>query len=456
MASHEPEKPVAKVNTKTRLGFGLGDFGFVMLWQGCALFLLYFYTEIVGLPALLAGGIYMAGMIWDAISDPFIATWTERKARKIGRYGGLVGAAALPLALAYPLLFTQPFDGLLPAALWALATHVGFRTAYTFASMPYNTMPARLTRNPGTRNTLAALRVIGAAAGGLMAALATPVMIDVLNLQMEEGPAYLIAALTLGALAGFSLWSCSGLMAEPAQEPAGDDNSQGTTGFHADLLLALRRAVSDPRFSRLMIIMALATLSFGLYTQTVLYLVSYHFQRPDLTPLALGLPALIMIPLAPAWAALAHRLSKPATLAAGLLLAALGYAGLGLVPRDAIPMALGFIALAAAGNACLPVMFWSLLPDAIDAHSDRTGTRIEARMFGLATFVQKTVSGLTGLLIGLALYLAGHEAGGSESVSEPVRHTIRLLCSAGPALCLLALIGVTYRYGRIRDTVASQ
>ena len=453
MASQEVNDPAHSVSTASRVGFGLGDFGFVMLWQGCALFLLYFYTEILGLPPLLAGAIYMAGMIWDAVSDPFVATWTERRARKVGRYGGLIGAAALPLAFAYPLLFSQPFTGLMPAALWALVTHIAFRTAYTFASMPYNTMPARLTREPGIRNSLAALRVMGAALGALTAALATPALIEALQLPLGEGPAYLVAAIVLGGLAGASLWACTGMMSEPRHPPAQGERADS---YRAELTLAFRRALSDPRFARLMIFMALATLSFGFYTQSVLYLVNYHFQRPDLVPLALGLPALVMIPFAPVWAALAHHLSKTTTLIVGLAVAALGYAGLALMPQSAAAPALGFMVLAAIGNACLPVMFWSILPDAIDAHGDRTGSRIEARMFGLATFVQKSSAGLAGLIIGLSLNLAGHQASGSDTASEPVRLTIVLVSTVLPALCLVALIAVVRGYNRVRNEAPGQ
>ncbi|WP_203290672.1 MFS transporter [Maricaulis parjimensis] len=440
------------VSLSSRLGYGIGDFGFVMLWQGGALFLLYFYTEILGLPAAIAGAIYLAGMIWDAVSDPFVATWTERKARQIGRYRGLIGSAALPLALAYPLLFTTPFETVPLAAAWALATHIAFRTAYTFASMPYNTMPARLTREAGPRNALAALRVMGAATGALLVALASPVLIEALTAQMGAASAYLVTALVIGAAAGFSLWACAGLMSEPRQDMPDTRSNGSPSSYRRDFLRAVRGALSDGRFARLMVVMALATISFGLYTQTVLYLVDYHFDRPDLAPLALGMPALVMIFLAPAWAFLANHLSKPATMMAGLATAALGYAGLGLGGADQPAVGLAFMALAAAGNACLPVMFWSLLPDAIDTFEARTGERIEARMFGLATFIQKSAAGLAGLVIGVTLALAGHTP--DTPPDDTVRLAVILLCSAGPAVCLVTLLWIVRDYARLKDATA--
>lgn len=65
-----------------RMGYGIGDFAFVALWQACALFLLYFYTDVLGLPPMLAGLIYLVGMAWDAVSDPIVSTWSERRAHR--------------------------------------------------------------------------------------------------------------------------------------------------------------------------------------------------------------------------------------------------------------------------------------------------------------------------------------------------------------------------------------
>ena len=41
-------------------------------WSGVGLYLLYFYTDVVGITPLLAGWIYALGIAWDAITDPFM------------------------------------------------------------------------------------------------------------------------------------------------------------------------------------------------------------------------------------------------------------------------------------------------------------------------------------------------------------------------------------------------
>jgi GPH family glycoside/pentoside/hexuronide:cation symporter len=446
----EPGNPVSgtpagrplRVSHGTRLGYGLGDVGFVMVWQGSALFLLFFYTETLGLPPWMAGSIYLAGMIWDALTDPLVATWIERRARRAGRYRQFMAMAALPIAVSYPLMFSGPLPALWATALWALLSHLLFRTAFTFASMPYNALPTRLTGDPGPRNGLAAIRVVGAALGGLLVAVGTPVLVSFASSLSSPGLAPLFAASLVGLLAGLALWTSSQLMDEPNLPVESDAGHR----FGAELAQLFRSVLHERRFRILICVMILCTLSFGLHTQTVLYWLEYQLQLPALAPVALAVPALAMILTAPLWAFLAHRISKTATLCVGLLIAAAGYAGLALLPQAAAVPAIAFLVVAASGNACLPVMFWSLMPDAIDQHASRTGERIEARLFGLATFAQKSAAGLAALVIGVLLSLSGYVA--ETMQTQPARLTILALATALPALCLLATLLVLRDYDR--------
>lgn len=446
----EPGDPVTgtlagrplRVSQATRLGYGLGDVGFVMVWQGSALFLLFFYTESLGLPGWLAGSIYLAGMIWDAVTDPVVAIWVERRARRTGRYRDFMAMAALPVAISYPLMFSGPFPALWATAVWALIAHLLFRTAFTFASMPYNAMPARLTRSAGPRNGLAAVRVVGAALGGLLVAVGTPVLVTITAGLASPGLAPLLAAGLVGTLAGLALWASSRLMNEP-KLPVESPVDQRLSFEFTQLFRSIQK---DRRFRILIGVMILCTLAFGLHTQSILYWLEYHLQRPGLAPVALAVPALAMIVTAPLWAALAHRISKTATLCAGLLVAAAGYAGLAVLPPSASFAAILFLIVAAGGNACLPVMFWSLMPDAIDQHACRTGDRIEARLFGVATFAQKAAAGLAALVIGGALSASGYVAGAMQA--RPAGLTILALATVLPALCLLGTLFVLRDYDR--------
>ena len=63
---------VERLTLKTRIGYGIGDIAICLYWSGVGLYLLYFYTDVVGISGSLAGLIYFIGMAWDAATDPFM------------------------------------------------------------------------------------------------------------------------------------------------------------------------------------------------------------------------------------------------------------------------------------------------------------------------------------------------------------------------------------------------
>lgn len=393
-------------------GYGLGDLGFLIVWQTSALFLLFFYTDHLGLPPWLAGAIILAAMVWDAVSDPLVAAWAERRASRTGRYAPIILWSAIPVGVGFALCFTAPFGGVAAAAAWALLTQLVFRTAYTFASMPYNTLPLRLTTNTNARSTLSAVRVAGAATGGLLAAVAAPILIETAGFQVT-------AIMAGGVTAGLLVVTALTCRDRSAPRPSPSDG---------DLLRDVGRLWTgvgrNGPVLRLLSVMAAGTVSFGLFTASAVYFTQDVVSRPELLPAMLGLSALMTILFAPVWAVAGNLTSKRTAMAAGAGLAASGYILLALGASGPVAMLMLASAILGAGNSAIPVMLWSMLPDAIEHGEAETGERIEARTFGLTTFVQKCAAGLSAVFAGLILSAGGYRAGTEASASAMAAITV--------------------------------
>lgn len=421
-----------------RIGYGLGDFAFVALWQACALFLLFYYTDILDLPPVLAGLIYLAGMVWDALSDPIVSAWSERRAHRGAGYGRQMLLAALPAGIAFALVFTNPFETLVAMTGWALVTHLLFRTAFTFASMPYNALPARLTTDGDERSALSTVRVMFAALGGLITAILLPIFVartgeDAVRLG------YALASISLGGLAALLLTICA-VAVRKAPPLTADIQPEKQDAGLGGLWAATRE---NRPLQSLLALMALATIGYGLFTQSLIYLVNHVLARPDLVPLALATPVLAIILAAPIWMMIAARTSKRNALLGGLMMAATGYLILALTPVQNTSMAVIAIAISGLGNAAIPIMFWSMLPDAVDFGHARTGARVETRTFGLTTFVQKTAAGFAAVCVGGLLALGQYTP---EIVSPEALMVIRALSGWLPAVLTIPMAIAIWRY----------
>ena len=90
---------------RTLAGYGVGDFGLNIYWNTLSIWLVFWYTTIVGIEPGVAGTIFFIGMIWDAISDPVVASVAERVRTRHGTYRPFLLYGSFGLAACFVLLF---------------------------------------------------------------------------------------------------------------------------------------------------------------------------------------------------------------------------------------------------------------------------------------------------------------------------------------------------------------
>lgn len=117
-------------------------------------YLLYFFQPTVksGLPLLLPENkilgyitimalITALGKIVDAVTDPLVASLSDKCTHKAGRRIPFLRGAAIPYALAVLLIFYAPFQpGSVANAVWVGVFLVTYYTAYTFFFIPRNAL----------------------------------------------------------------------------------------------------------------------------------------------------------------------------------------------------------------------------------------------------------------------------------------------------------------------------
>ncbi len=430
--------PSSQVPLPVRIGFGVGDFGFLLVWQGTALFLMYFYTDVLGISPAIAGTIYLIAMVWDAVTDPIIAAAADRTRTRFGKYRPWLLAGALPFAISYPLAFSAPPEALpVSIVVWALVTHIVLRTTYTIVSMPFNSLQARLTNDAQERAVLAGFRMVGAASGGLAVVFVTPVLVGSYG-EGREAEAYFAAACIAGAITFAAIMYCFFTMREPLNDQVGEQ-----TSFFDDLKAIGPTLFGNPPLMRVFAIIIIASICLGMFGKNMLYHFKYELERPDLTVVGLVIPALFLILAVPFWVWLAGKTSKRRALTIGVWIALAGYLGFFINPFQSTLVTFATIALTGLGGAALAVMFWAMLPDTVEYGEAKTGVRAEAKTFGFATFAQKAAVGINAVMLGVLLSLVGFEANTvqSETTLLGMKAIMALVPALGAVLILLILRG---------------
>ena len=66
------------VKLREKIGYGLGDAASSMFWKLFTMYLLFFYTDVVGISAAVVGTMFLITRIWDTFLDPFIGILGDR------------------------------------------------------------------------------------------------------------------------------------------------------------------------------------------------------------------------------------------------------------------------------------------------------------------------------------------------------------------------------------------
>ncbi|MFK7906003.1 MAG: MFS transporter, partial [Chitinophagales bacterium] len=134
-----------KLSARNYVGFGLGDYAFNLYFQGATLFLLFFYTDILGIEAAMAGSIFLVATIWDAITDPLMGYFAGKTQSSWGRYRPYLLLAPIPLGLSYVFMFYQVSYTGTALILWAAGLQILFRTFFTLGNIPYSSLSSEMT-----------------------------------------------------------------------------------------------------------------------------------------------------------------------------------------------------------------------------------------------------------------------------------------------------------------------
>lgn len=398
-----PLSDQAALTLRRKLAIGLGDLGFNIYWQSASLYLLFFYTDVLGLPSAVAGLIYMAALIWDAALDPAIGAVADRTRSRLGRYRPYLVFGSPILAAAFACVFLVPAgQGALAIAL-ATVSHVLFRTLYAVVSIPYASLFARITKDSAQRGDLAGIRMVFAAMGAILVAGLTLPLVKALGTPADPQSGWMILGVAYAVLATLAIlgvaWAAKGIDAPETTRRAATpyrDIAKSLIGNRA--LLMVLGAV---------LVSSFASTMFG---KNLLYYFKYVVGRPELGGAAMAFSAVIATLFVPIWTVVLRLVGKRNTWLIGAVPGLLGLILWRLADGHGVGPLFGALALQSMGAASYVVCFWAMLPDTVEYGEWKSGVRTESLVFGLTVLGQKAALGLGAGLLGILLTQVGYVA----------------------------------------------
>lgn len=139
--------------------YAVGEMPITMTMVLLGLFGLFFYNSVLGLPAPLAGLGFAAGLVLDAVLDPYIGYRSDRSRCRLGRRHSFMLGGALALGPCFLLLFSPPRNLGHPGLfVWLVLTSLLFRAASAVYRIPYLSLGAELSQDYDERTHIIAIR----------------------------------------------------------------------------------------------------------------------------------------------------------------------------------------------------------------------------------------------------------------------------------------------------------
>jgi Na+/melibiose symporter-like transporter len=465
-----PSAAAPPLGAASKLWYATGQLAEGLKNECFALFLLFYYTAVLGLSGSLAAFAILLALLVDAVTDPLAGVLSDRFESRWGRRHPFIFAAALPLGVFFYLVFSPP-PGLGQWGLfaWLLGFAAATRLSMTLFHVPHLALGAELTSDYQERTSIVTLQFafarIGHAFAGALGLLwfmrATP--------AYENGrfnpEAYPALAACFGALMVATILISGWRTRDRIPWLAQPEPRMERPGVLAAVFGDLTESLRNVSFRSLFLGLMLTYISWGVVTALGLHLATYFWFVSNEELIVWGIATGIGIFAGlPFWLRASLRLDKKPTFVWGLaiftlftalppLLKIAGYWPALGSPAYLPAFALTTGLIAHFGIAATMVTGRSMMADVTDEDALRFGRRREGIFFGAASFSAKASFGVGSLIAGLVVDFVGLVQGADPGSVGPriVNGLGYTNASAILVLCGLSLaIFSRYRLDRTR------
>jgi GPH family glycoside/pentoside/hexuronide:cation symporter len=419
-----------------KVGYASGNFGKSVVWSSIDYLLLYFLTDIWGIPASIAGLIILAGLLWDGITDPLVGYIADRTDSRAGKYGPFLVIGAPLCALSFTLLFLNPGLGPETIGWYALGTGLLFRTCYKICDVPHNALLARISTTSKDRSLISGLRFFFSSSGALCVAVAASFIFAIHDTQEQSGRFTWVSA--FGGVAYFvtvyAAFASTRIL----------DRTLPNKSKAFDLTSALSALWQNKQLCLLFSLALIQVITVPFFAKGVVYFAKYEINDetwigPALMAMTIGQG--ISMPL---WIWLSHIKDKHHALWLAYMLAAFSIFFFFVFGKQIGELRLSLIVSIGIAFGGMNMLIWAMLPDLVDYGEWQTGRRIEALSFGFFTLFLKCGLGVGTALFGSVLTSVGYKPNVSQD--SIFSDSLMLLMCGAPIVGVLLCAALLSKY----------
>lgn len=433
------QKEVRPFGWRDKIGYMFGDFGNDFTFIFASLFLMVFYTKVLGIKAELVGVLFVVARLVDAFTDITMGRIVDKmKPSKDGRFKPWIRWASGPVALASFLMYQSGIASapMTVKVVYMYVTYILWGSiCYTAVNIPYGSMASVISADAEDRAALSTFRSMGAALASLVIGVVAPLLVystDANGNQIVEGARMTLIAGVFSVAAILCYWICYVLTTERVQLEGHVGGERVGVGE------SLKRLVSDRALLGIILAAILLLLaSFLTQTMNQYVFLDYFKDKTGISVMTIVgvIPTFI---LAPFVVSIARTIGKKEASAIGCIAAGIASFVLYFLHLENMWVFILISTLGYIGFGFFNLVIWSIITDVIDHQEVKSGKREDGTIYAIYSFARKIGQAAAGGLGGFALAMTGFD----ESVqvqSQEVVNGIYNVATLYPAMIYIAV-----------------
>ncbi len=423
--------------THDKIGYLLGNVANDLTFNFAGVFLLVFYTKVLGISGALVGAMFLIARFVDAFTDIAMGRIVDAVRFKSGeKFRPWILFFCAPVALASFLMYQSSLAAA-PLSLRVIYMFITYflwgSIFYTAVNIPYGSMASVISPEASHRASLSTMRSVGSVFAGLVIGVLAPMFIytaDTEGNQTVNAGVFPIIAGVFSAFAVVFYIVCYFLTTERVFLP--EKRVRHSFSQTAGALVTNRALIG-------IVVASVFVLAAQLLSQAInqyLFIDYFNDKNGVVIISLLGIfPTLLLAPFA---TTLSERFGKKEIGVAGSFLAALSCFILFFLRTQSMWVYIIISLVGFLGFGVFNLVTWAFITDIIDDNEVKTGHRDDGTIYAVYSFARKVGQALAGGLGGFTLSFIGFKEGAAVQ-TEAVKDGIYSISTLLPAVFYLAV-----------------
>lgn len=422
---------------RQRVGYGIADLSCNLVWQLISLYLMFFYTDVMELPAYYVGIMFLVTRLVDGVADVLMGLVIDNTTTRWGRCRPYLLIGAVPFGLLCVLAFYVPDFGTTGKLIYAFLTYLCLSFLYTIVNIPFCAMLPFITNDSRERTTLSTVRILLGSLGSTIVAVATLPLVNTLG-KGNQTQGFFYTAIVFGVIATFFLL----ISFRNVEEKISITQERMT----------LKRAWTGLKSNQPWFVFALNIFlmwgAFFFQTGALVYFFHYYVGNVELTAIIAGISTFVPLLGTLTVPALASRMKKRHVYLVASSINLIGMAVMIVSGVQTLGLTIGAVILS-LGAGQRTAIYFSMQADPVDYGVWKTGINTAGILTSINGFLGKVAMAGAGAITGILLSSGGYVA--NQTQNETALLAIKSCYLYIPAALIIASMIWIGRFYRLDD-----